>query len=274
MRLTGRVALVTGASSGIGASTARELARRGARVALAARSAGPLDELAAAIRDAGGEAVAFPVDCGSRDDVARLAERVEAELGVPDVLVNNAGAGRFLFFDETEPEELEAMMAVPYLAAAYVTKAFLPRMLERGDGVVVLVNSPVSLVVWPGAAGYAAARWAVRGLAQALRADLAGTGVRVTEVVPGTVASGYFEHNPGTEDRLPRVGRLVRRLSPDEVGQAIADAVERDRRLVFTPFALRLLVTLARLAPRTVERVVVASGARRPERLVPERTVR
>jgi uncharacterized protein len=147
MKLAGRTVLITGASTGIGAAAAREMAARGAQVALVARSAGPLSELALALTNAGGQAHAYPTDVSDREAVAELAERVTAELGVPDVLVNNAGAGRFLFIDETPPEEVESMMAVPFFAAFQVTRAFIGDMIARGSGHIVNVTTPVAYAV-------------------------------------------------------------------------------------------------------------------------------
>ena len=109
-----------------------------------------------------------------------MAERINADVGTPDIIVNNAGAGQWKFVDETSPEEAVQMMAVPYFAAFYVTHAFLPGMLRRNTGHIVNVSSVGSRFVWPGATAYIAARWAVRGFTEALRADLAGTKIGVT----------------------------------------------------------------------------------------------
>jgi short-subunit dehydrogenase len=261
MDLADRTVLITGASSGIGAATAVAVARRGGRPILVARRQEQLDSLVA---DIGEAARAYAVDCGDREAVAAAARRIEHELGVPDAIVNNAGAGRLLFFDETPPDEFEQMMAVPYFAAVYVTRAFLPAMIGRGSGHVVVVNSPVSFVTWRGAAGYGAARWALRGLTDALRADLSGTGIGVSHVVPAQVATGYFEHNPGAERGIPAISRFVGTLTPEHVADVIVDAIERERRQVFTPFRLRLLVTMSRLFPGLSERIVLATGRRRP----------
>ncbi len=263
MEVSGRTVLVTGASSGIGAAAAKAFAARGARVVLVARSAERLDAIAAEIASAGGDARTWPLDCGDREAVQRGAAAIEAELGVPDVIVNCAGAGHAYFFEETPPEEYERMMAAPFFSAAYITRAFLPGMLARRDGFVVNLGSPIAYVTWPGAAGYATARWAMRGLSAVLDAELRGTGVRVANVVPGTVASGYFEHNPGFQERIPRIAKLTGTLTPERVGEAIVRAVERDRREVFVPFMLRVLITQSRLFPRLVSWLVVRTGARR-----------
>jgi short-subunit dehydrogenase len=260
VELQGSTALVTGASTGIGAATARAMAARGARVLLVARSE---DKLAALAGQIGESADAYPCDVGDHAAVAAMAERVKAERGVPDVIVNNAGAGRFLFVEETEPEELVQMTAVPYLAAFFVTRAFVEEMMERGSGWIVNVNTPISQFAWPGALGYAGARWALRGFDSALRADLRGTGVGVTHVVPAKVSSDYFRHNPGAEQRIPRIGRIIPTLTPEQVGEAICAGVERGRRQVVVPWVLRLLYFQSRFLPRLTEWLTWRTGARR-----------
>jgi len=261
MNLGGRLALITGASTGIGAATARALAGRGARVALVARSADKLESLAAEI---GEGALACPTDVSDHRAVAQLAERIRAEAGVPDVLVNNAGAGRFLFIEETSPEELVQMTAVPYHAAFFVTRAFIAEMLARRSGRIVNVSTPVAYAPWAGATGYAGARWAMRGFTEALRADLHRTGVGVTLVVPGKVSSEYFTHNPGAEERIPNVVRLMRTLTPEQTAEAIVRAIERERAEVIVPVELRALMLQSRLLPGLTRRVIHRTSAARP----------
>ena len=209
MQIADTTVLITGASFGVGAATARAVARAGGRVALLALTAAALEQIAAEIAAAGGTARAYPVDLADPAAVMQVAQRVAAEIGVPDIIVNNAGAGRWLFLEETSTEEAVAMMAVPYFAALYVSRAFLPAMLRRGRGLIVNVNSPASLVAWPGATGYTAARWALRGFTEALRADLRGTRLRVMAVIPGIITSTYFEHNPGVTERFPKIARAL-----------------------------------------------------------------
>jgi short-subunit dehydrogenase len=262
MKIRGKTVLITGASSGIGAATARAVARAGGRPILLARTQELLDALVAEI---GGEARAYSVDCGDREAVARAAEQITAEVGTPDVIVNNAGAGGFFFFDETDPEEFERMMAVPYFAAVYVTRAFIPAMIARGSGHVVTVNTPIAFFAWASAAGYAGARWALRGFSEALRADLRGTGVGVSQVVPAKVSSTYFEHNPGAERAIPGVSRVVGTVTPEQVADRIVQAVEREQRLVLMPLTLRVLVAFGRLWPQPIELLLASTGRRRPD---------
>jgi short-subunit dehydrogenase len=261
----GCLALVTGASSGIGAATTRALAREGARVVLVAREPEQLEKVAEEVRQSGAEAHAVAADLGLHEEVAAAAERVLGDIGVPDVVVNNAGAGRFLFIDETDPEEAVRMMAVPYFAAFFVTRAFIEPMLARGSGTILMVNSPVSIVPWPGAIGYAAARYALRGFTQALRQDLRDTSLHVTSVTPAKVSSAYWEHNPGAAERTPRVEKLAGTMTPEQVADAIVKALRRDAGDVYPPLRWGLIEPFARAVPGPVAWLLAKTGAHRPE---------
>jgi short-subunit dehydrogenase len=156
------------------------------------------------------------------------------------------------------------MMAAPYFAAFFATRAFLPGMLSRGSGRILNVNSPASKLPWPGAAGYAAARWALRGFAGALRQDLAGTGVGVTHFVAGKVSSAYFAHNPGAEARIPAISRLIPTLTPEEAAAALVGAVLRDAKEVVVPFMLRVFWICGSLTPGLTAWLLRKTGARHP----------
>jgi short-subunit dehydrogenase len=245
--------LVTGASSGIGAATARRFGASGARVLLLARNKERLDDMASAIRREGGTARPYPVDLSDADAIAELCARIEREAGTPNILINNAGAGRWLSVIETAPEEALAMIAVPYLAAFNITRAFLPKMLARRSGAIACVTSPASYVVWPNAAAYTAARHALAGFTESLRADVRGTGLSVTLVVLGIVESPYWKHNPGSRERAPVMNpMIVPPLSPEQAAEAIFAGVEGGKRMVVKPAILRTLFLLNALAPRLV----------------------
>lgn len=261
--IRGNLVLITGASSGIGAATARAMASRGATVILLARRQAELEQVAGEIRSAGGQAHVYPVDLGDEQAVEALAARIKREVSLPDVIVHSAGAGRWRFIDETLPGEAAQAMAAPYFAAFYVTRAFIGEMLSRRSGRIVIVGSPAAYAVWPGATAYTAARWALRGLAEALRADLRGTGVGVTLIVPGLVTSEYFDHNPGVWERLPGLGRTIPALTPEQVAARLIRAVERGEYEVIVPWVMALYALLNRLAPRLVAWVVALTGYRR-----------
>jgi short-subunit dehydrogenase len=144
-----------------------------------------------------------------------------------------------------------------------VTREFLQGMLARRRGWIVNLNSPVSRMTWAGATGYAGARWALRGLTAALRQDLRGSGVGVSEVVPGKVLSDYFANNPGAEERIPKVDALMPAQTPEQVASAVALAVERERREVLLPWPLKVFDLAGRFTPRLVETVVAITGHRR-----------
>jgi uncharacterized protein len=262
MQINGRKIVVTGASRGIGQSVARAMAREGGQVALLARSP-EVEQIAAEIVASGGNARGYIVDLADPAAVELVARRIADDFGPPDIIVNNAGAGRWFSVEETPAEEVAATMATPYFAAFYVTRAFLPAMLERRRGYIVNVNSPVAWITWPGASAYAAARWAMRGFTAALRADLHGTGIQVLQVVPGKVNSSYFDHNPHSEERIPRITQFVRVLEPDEVAAALVRGIAHDRREVVVPALMRATLTLHALAPWLVDWLMIRTGWRR-----------
>ncbi|MBP2339998.1 short-subunit dehydrogenase [Saccharothrix coeruleofusca] len=259
MRVAGRTVLVTGASQGIGAATAEAAGAAGAHVVLVARDGDALNALAERI----GRASVLVADLSDAERVRELGERVLAEVGVPDVLVNNAGVGRWLFLDETPEQELAGMLALPFTAALWLTRALLPGMRERGSGWVVNVNSPVSRLPIPGATGYAASRYALRGLTAALRLDLRGTGVGVSEVVPGKVSSRYFANNPGAQERIPAIARLIPTVPPERVAAAVLRAVTAERAEVVLPWQLRAFELAGRLAPGLTSYLAWRTGTHR-----------
>lgn len=232
-----KLAVITGASSGIGAATAHQLAADGYKVVLVARTQSKLKEIAAKI---GNGAIVEPCDASDGDAVLAMAKRVRQEHGIPEVIVNSAGAGEWKWIEDTTPAEAVEMMKAPYFAAFNVTHAFMREMLELRRGVIIHVGSPVSIFTWPSCTGYAAARWALRGLHESLCDDLHGTGVHSCHVVFGKVSSSYFDHNPNTEDKLPGIAKTVRTISPEECAKVISRAASRPCRQFIYPFMLRL----------------------------------
>jgi short-subunit dehydrogenase len=253
--MTAKLVLVTGASSGIGEATAKRYAAVGARVLLLARNAERLESVSATIERGGGNASAFPIDLADAEAVAELCARIGREAGTPDILISNAGAGRWLPLVETTAEDARAMIEVPYLAAFNLTRAFLPNMLARRSGAIACITSPASYLAWPDACAYIAARHALAGFTEALRSEVKGKGVTVTLVVLGMVESAYWEHNPGSREHLPAANpKLAPPMTPEEAAEAIFAGVEGQKRTVVKPAIFRALFLLNALAPRLVAR--------------------
>ena len=181
--------IITGASSGIGASLARRLARQGARLALAARRRDELESVVAECRHSGAEARGFPTDVTDPEACRRLIDDAAATYGRIDCLVNNAGGSMWARVDEvTDPSVFERLIRVNYLGAVYCTHRALPHLVET-KGLVVAVSSLTGKTGVPCRAGYAAAKHAVQGFFDSLRIEMRHTGVDVLVVSPGFVAT-------------------------------------------------------------------------------------
>lgn len=219
--LLNEVAIVTGASSGIGAATARDLALRGARVVLAARRADELDGVARAISAAGGQAIPVPTDLGESTQVLRLAERAIEAFGRVDVLINCAGTNWSRPFAGSSPEQVVRLTNVNLVSAMLLTRAVLPGMLERRHGAIISVGSLSGRVAMEPL--YSATKYGLRGFSLALRRQLAGTGVSVSLVSPGNIRTAMTSAVRG---RLPE---------PELVATAISELVTRPRREIVIP---------------------------------------
>ena len=255
-------ALVTGASRGIGREIARALAARGAAVGLVSRSAAELDALAAEL---GPRAVALPADVGDRAAVSGAVERFLAEAGGLDLVVANAGISHYGPLLGQDVERIEAMTRVNWLGTVYTVKAAIGHLVDRRSGHIVIVASGAALRAFPSAAGYGATKAAQRAFAEALRHELSGSGVSVTTVFPGEIATHLHDHE---KDALPDwyhggegaadAGRLA---------AAVLRAVERDKRAIAYPGFVRLL-GLNGLSPRLTDAIVrrLRGGAAAPRR--------
>ncbi|MCC5031989.1 SDR family NAD(P)-dependent oxidoreductase [Streptomyces sp. WAC 00631] len=222
-----RTAVVTGASSGIGAATARRLAEAGYRVLLTARRADRIEALAAELTAAGLEAAAHPLDVTDRAAVDAFA----ASLDRCDVLVNNAGGALGLDPVATgDPADWRAMYEVNVLGVLHVTQALLPALTASGDGTVVVLTSTAGHGTYEGGGGYVAAKHGAHALAETLRLELCGEPVRVIEVAPGMVRTDEFAMTRfrGDEERAAAVyAGVAEPLTAEDVADTVAWAVTR-----------------------------------------------
>jgi uncharacterized protein len=258
-----RLAVVTGASSGIGAATAQALGALGWQVVLVARRAGRLEEVAERVRAAGGRAHVEALDAGDARAVAEMADRVRSRLGTPGAIVNSAGAGEWKWLEDTPPEDMERMLDAPFRASYLVTQAFFADLIAAGSGVIVHVGSPASILPWPSTTAYTVSRWALRGFHEALRQELVGTGLHSCHVLFGEVSSEYFEANPDSHQHIPKVARLIPLSTPAECAEVIVRTLHRPRPVVFHPPMLRVFHWFHHLAPAAARGLARATGRRR-----------
>lgn len=206
-----RVAIVTGASRGIGAAIARLLAQRGWRLVLAARSGAELEALAGELP----EAVAVPTDVTRAEDVQRLVDTARGRFGRVDALINNAGLTHVAPFEQTSEEAFDRMMAVNVKGPFLCTQAVLPLMREQGSGEILNLLSVAAKRVFPEWSAYCASKFALDGLGKALAEELKGSGIRVGAIYPGATDSPLWD---GVGLDIPRGGMM----RPEAVAEAVA----------------------------------------------------
>src|SRR4051794_10960684 len=225
-----RVAVVTGASSGIGDATAKALAREGYAVALAARREDRINELAEQISGEGGKALAVPTDVGDQSSAAALIQTTKDELGSVDVLVNNAGVMLLGPINGADIEHWQRMVNVNVLGLMYCTHAALPIMQEQGGGHIINVSSVAGRVARFGSGVYNATKFAVGAFSESLRQECVHYNVRVTIVEPGfvdTELQGHNEHPLVVENIQKSMEEIGKVLEADDIANAIVYAVQQ-----------------------------------------------
>ncbi len=213
MRLAGQVALVSGASRGIGRAVALAFAREGARVVLLARGRGDLELVARAIESDGGSALVVPGDAAEEDAARRAVEAALARFGRLDCLVTAQGAGAFGPLEASRVQDWDAMLRANLTATYLLCRAALPAMLAAGQGTIVALVSLAAVRAIPGCAAYTASKAGVLGLVRALAAEVRGRGVRVAALCPGAVDTPFWDEIPSPPDRS-------RMLRPEAVAEA------------------------------------------------------
>lgn len=247
--LVGKVALVTGASSGIGAATAKALAREGVRVALLARREDRLEEVADEIRRQPGHAMVCSADVTDRETVKAVVERVLGQWKRIDILVNNAGRGIAAPLEATTPEELRALLEVNLVSVLTVTQAVLPGMLQHASGHIINVSSVAGRRGVPLYSAYNATKFALVGMSEALRMELSGTGVQVSIVYPIYTETEFL----AVELKKTEPKRYGPIQTAEQVARAIVRCARRPRPEVYPYPPARILAVLSALAPRFVD---------------------
>jgi 3-oxoacyl-[acyl-carrier protein] reductase len=232
MTLENRTCVVTGATEGIGRAVAVALTAAGARLAVCARTGDRVDALVREL-DRGGTVVGAPCDVSDERAVQAFAALVRERLGPVAVVVNNAGLASFGPFWEMPVEAFDEMMAVNVRGTYLVTRAFLPDMLERGDGHVINIVSLAGRNAVPGGTAYAAAKHAVLGLSKSLFSEVRRQGVRVTAICPGSVVTPFFAKSGGSLEHPER------KLQPEDVADTVLAVLRLPPRALISELDIR-----------------------------------
>ena len=255
--LSGRVVLITGAAGGIGTALAHRFADAGARVALGDLDPARLAATADSTVGDGGTAIAIPFDVTDTDACRAAVAHVAAEWGGIDVLVNNAGITHLSLFRDTDPSVIRRVVDVNLFGAVNVTSAALPYLLAS-RGRIVTVSSVAGVAPLASRTGYSAAKHALHGLFDSLRAELRGSGVSVTIICPQFVNTAIGDRALGGDGGPPTMPRTTtgRAVEPDDVAAAIVDATVRRRRILLYPRDAKVSYLVARFAPALYERMM------------------
>ena len=256
MNLNDRVAVITGAGSGIGRATALALARRGCHLALADINRDSVTATASEARALGVRATSHHIDVADREAVRSFPDEVRQAHQRIDILINNAGVALGGTFEQVSEEDFDWLMEINFHGLVRMTRAFLPHLRERDEARVVNVSSLFGLISPAGQSAYCASKFAVRGFSNALRHELEGSVVGVTIVHPGGVATEIARRartpagaSPDEIEYHRALAQKFLRLPPEAAGEAIARAIERRKARVLIGNDAKLLALLERLAP-------------------------
>ncbi|MDX6277037.1 MAG: uncharacterized protein QOJ72_1165 [Nocardioidaceae bacterium] len=251
-----RTAVVTGASSGIGAMIARELSRRGHHVTLVARSADKLEALATELVNAD----VIALDLADRAGRAALPERVAERGRIIDILVNNAGLSTLGAVSDSDPEAEINMIEVDVVAVADLCSRILPGMVQRGRGAVLNVASTAAFQPLPGQAGYGASKAFVLSYTQSLAGELRGTGVTATTLCPGPVHTGFGERAGFSDEEAEAALPAVMWVTAEDVAKSAVDGMAKGRLVVIPGRVNRVAAALSQVTPRSLLVPILAKG--------------
>lgn len=249
-QIAGRIAVVTGAGSGIGRAVCVELANRGADIALVDVDEGRLSDVRAAVEELGRKCSVHAVDVSSREQMAALPDQVIAQHGAVHILVNNAGVAVNLPFEEQSVEDLEWITGINYRGVMYGCKFFLPYLRQADEAHIVNMSSSAGFTGMKGQASYAATKFAVRGLSECLYVELAKSTVGVSCVHPGAVATNILEAarmEPTHKQKMLKTFRYA--MPPATAARLIVKAIEKNRFSLVFCVDSRVLYFLKRLTP-------------------------
>ena len=252
--LKNKVVLITGASSGFGEDAARLFAMEGCKVVLAARRLDRLQSLAVEIQNAGGEALAVPVDVSQPAEIEVMVQTALDLYGKIDILFNNAGYGSLDWFEKLDPERgIETIIKVNLIGTMLVTHAVVPHMLKRRKGHIINMSSVAGLIAAPLITTYAAGKYGVRAFTDALRREVAPFGVKVTGIYPGPAATEFGKKLSRTKSREAVKKLRYPHLSSEYVANRVVDVAKRPVRSLVIPWWFRVVTTFDTLFPVVVD---------------------
>lgn len=250
--LSGKTAIVTGASSGIGESTALALAKRGVNLTLAARREERLREVAEAAELFGVKALAIKTDVGSESDILNMVSKTIESFGGVDILINNAGYGQFSLIEDTTSEEMRNLLDVNYMGTFYASRAVIPHMKKNKGGHIISISSVAGHRSFPFLGAYSVSKFAQKALAEALRIELADTGIEVSIVCPTITDTEFFKALKNKTDKAIDAPKFFTQ-TPEKVASSIIKCLENPKPEVW-PFPLaKLLIVLNSLSPGLVD---------------------
>jgi short-subunit dehydrogenase len=252
--LENKVVLITGASSGFGEDAALLFAKEGCKVVLAARRIDRLQSLAAKIQDAGGEAIAIPVDIIDSVEVENMVKTTLDLYGQIDILFNNAGIGRVEWFENHSRErDINMLVQVNLTALMQVTREVLPHMLARGEGHIINMVSAAGFLASPLITSYAASKHGARAFTDALRREVVPLGIKVSGIYPGPASTEFGSH-VGKNDAYHSVGSVIKfHMTSKYVARRVLDVAKRPRRSLIIPWWYRIVITFDMLFPVIVD---------------------
>jgi short-subunit dehydrogenase len=252
--LKNKVVLITGASSGFGEDAARLFAREGCKVVLAARRLDRLQALAAEIQDAGGEALAIPVDVNQPAEIDVMVKTALDLYERIDILFNNAGYGSLDWFENLKLErDIETIIRVNLIGTMLVTRAVLPHMLERRAGHIINMSSVAGLIAAPLITTYSAGKFGVRAFTDALRREVAPFGIKVSGIYPGPAATEFGKKLERTRSRENVKKLKYPHLTSQYVASRVVDVAKRPVRSLVIPWWFRVITTFDTLFPVVVD---------------------
>lgn len=249
MKISDSTILITGASGGIGGAIARELSRRGASLILVSRDGDKLAAFAAELGISGSKIMPLVGDLAIPGEPARVVQEALAQGGTIDILINCAGVQNFGFFAEESAADTATLFQINTIAPVALANAVLPHMLEKGKGQIVNLGSIFGSIGFPCFASYSASKYALRGFSEALRRELAGTGVGVTYVAPRFTKTAF---NRSAVTRMANALKM-NQDEPESVAASVITAIERDDRERYLGWPEKLFVRINSILPRLVD---------------------